>query len=132
MCKGMLAVVALVAIIAVYLLHSKFTAQARQLVDLKRDFNKILQLVEPVVAAPQPQMEEEEEELAEEPQQGPAPPPRAKPYGYRPERTDQAANDPRKGPPPMQAPAMDVPPPASGGGVSLENLSGGNSYAALF
>lgn len=128
----MLAVVALVAIIAVYFLHSKFTTQARQLVDLKRDFNKILQLVEPVVAAPQPQVEEEEE-LPEELQQGPAPPPpRAKPYGYRPERTDQAANDPRNGPPPRQAPAMDVPPPASGGGVTLENLSGGNSYAALF
>ena len=128
----MLAVFALLAALVAYFLFSEIKKQEKEIKTLKRDFGELLDVAEPALAsaaAPPPPE-------PPEPEMGPAPPPpQAAPYGAR-RRNVAQDNEPRnttpiaaRGP----ASAMDVPAPSGGGaGVSLEALSGGNDYSALF
>tara|TARA_B100000405_G_C16306931_1_gene271060 strand:- start:27 stop:419 length:393 start_codon:yes stop_codon:yes gene_type:complete len=124
----------LVVVVASYFLYQKFLQQQKEIKKLKGDFNKILDIVEPIVEnpnlppeetpAPQPKTRIQEATAA----------PKAPPYGYRvQEKTQEIPHgETSREPPRGQGVPVDVP-PTSGGGVTLEALAGGNNdYAALF
>lgn len=131
----MLAVVAVLALIAIYLVHQKILSQAKELKNLKNDFNKVLEIVEPIVEGAA-EVEEARSSATQQPQS--APPQQtaaAKPYGWRnTEEAKRAAQQSVQQQGPARGPgsAVDVPAPTGSAGVSLDALSGGNDYAALF
>jgi len=135
----MLAVVAVLALIAIYLVHQKLLSQAKELKTLKNDFNKVLEIVEPIVEGAA-EVEEARSSAAQQPQSAPQQQTvSAKPYGWRnTEEAKRAAQQSvqqsvqQQGPARGPGSAVDVPAPAGTAGVSLDALSGGNDYAALF
>lgn len=127
----MIALIAIAALIAGYFLYQKFTKHEKALGALKTDFNKILEIVEPVINAG---LEEEEappppqqRDMKHNPQTQEAA--TAKPYGWRKRSNEETPPAPSRGP----GQSVEIPPPLGQGGVSLEALTGGMSeYAQLF
>lgn len=127
----MLAAIILVGFIAAYFLYTKHQAQQKEIKDLKRDFNKILDLVEPIVNnenVPQEDAPRAEQKQSRAP---PQEPPSAPPYGYRPKREEVPHGETTQSQPRGPGVPVDVP-SATDGGVTLENLAQQNEYSSLF